>query len=71
MNIGGSQMDTSLIKFRDIQLQLHNLSYISYFCLFRCFKSVPHIHLTITNLFNIKISIFRIIINFYGVGYVS
>jgi hypothetical protein len=59
MNIGASQMDTSLGKFCDIQLELHNLSYISYFCLFCCFKSIPRVHLTITNLFYVKISIFQ------------
>jgi hypothetical protein len=59
MNIGASQMDTSLGKYYDIQLELHNLSYISYFCLFCCFKSIQHVHLTITNLFHVKISIFR------------
>jgi hypothetical protein len=32
MNIGASQMDTSLVKFRYTQLELHSLSYISYFC---------------------------------------
>jgi hypothetical protein len=29
VNIGVSQTDTYLTKFRDIELQLHNLSYIS------------------------------------------
>jgi hypothetical protein len=48
VNIGVSQMDTSLVKFRDIILQLLSLSYISYFCFF--FKSILFVHLTVTNL---------------------
>jgi hypothetical protein len=34
VNVGPSQTDTSLTKFRDIELQLQSLSYISYFFCF-------------------------------------
>jgi hypothetical protein len=49
VNIGDSQMGTSLTKFHNIQLQQQCLNYISYFCISFCFKSVPLVHLNVMN----------------------
>jgi hypothetical protein len=52
--IGALQMDTSVPKFHNIQLQRHSLSYISYFFLCFCFKSEPLVHLIINDLLHVK-----------------
>jgi hypothetical protein len=54
MNIDASQMDTSLTKFRNIQPQTTQFE-LSFLLLFIfCFKSVPLVHLTLTNLLHVK-----------------
>jgi hypothetical protein len=61
-------MNTSLAKFRDIVLQLLSLSYISYFCLFFCFKSILFVHLTVTNLLRANIPLFGLFTIFHGLN---
>jgi hypothetical protein len=68
MDIGGSQMDISRANFRGIQLQLHIWSYKSCFCLCFCFKSVPLVHLDVTNLLHVKVSFFGLSTLLYGLN---